>query len=176
MYRRLLTALVIAFVIAPVTAAVLAASGCATTADRPTQLKLTIVIAADANPDDTGRPSPVVLGVFDLVRPERFRNADYLGLLSAPEKNLRSDLIDTHRTKAIAPGSQQELTLTLDAQTRHVGIVAELLQFSRAKTRISIPLDQLRATELKLTVDADGVAISDAKKTSSTISSRFNDD
>jgi len=168
MHRRFLTVLIIA--------AVISVSGCASTTDRATQLKLTIVVAADANPDDTGRPSPVVLGVFDLVRPERFRNADYLDLLSAPEKNLRSDLIDTHRTKAIAPGSQQALTLTLDAQTRHIGIVAELLQFSSAKTRIAIPLNRQRATELKLVVDADGVAINDVSKASSTISGRFNDD
>jgi type VI secretion system protein VasD len=151
-------------------------SACATNADKPTPLQLTIAVANDANPDETGRPSPVVLGVFDLAQAERFRDADYLALLSAPQKKLRSDLLDQHRLPAIAPGSQRTLALKLDAKANFIGVVAELAQFSDTKARLAIPLKPGRATTLKLIVGAHGITKDDSTPSRISTRDRFNDD
>jgi len=151
-------------------------ASCATTGNRPIPLQITIAVANDANPDEAGRPSPVVVDIFDLARTERFRDADYLALLSAPERKLRGDVLDQHRLTAIAPGSQRVLTLTADAKTEFIGVIAELVQYSDTKTRLALPLKPGNATTLKLIVNANGIKNSDETRPSFLPRDRFNED
>jgi len=151
-------------------------AGCATTSDTSTPLQLSITVANDANPDEAGRPSPIVLDIFDLARTERFRDADYLALLSAPQKKLRSDMLDRHRLAAVAPGSQRVLTLAVDPKATYIGVVAELVQFADVKTRLALPLDPGHATTLKLIVNADGIVKSNEAPPRVSLHNRFNDD
>lgn len=151
-------------------------SSCATTRDPTQPLQLNIAVAANANPDDSGRPSPVVVSIFDLKKPQRFRNADYLALLATPRKILRGDMLGVHRINAIAPGSERTLQLALDAQTRHIGIVAELVDFSGVDARATLVLQSRRAHALNLNISANGIAIGPDDDAEGSMFSRFNDD
>lgn len=151
-------------------------AGCATTPGHPTPLRLDIEVAEDANPDDGGRPSPVVLSIFDLAMPERFSRSNYLTLLSAPEKCLRGDLLGSHRTNAIAPGTQRTIELTAEPSARHVGIIAELVQFPDAKTRVDVPLRPNRLNRVKLRIDSAGIRLRNDDRPRLVTQGRFNDD
>lgn len=151
-------------------------SGCATTHDPTKPLQLNIAVAANANPDESGRPSPVVVNIFDLKKPQRFRNADYLALLATPRKILRGDMLGIHRINAIAPGSERTLQLALDAQTRHVGIVAELVEFSSVDARATFALQARRTHALTLNISANGITVTSDDGAESSTFSRFNDD
>jgi len=150
-------------------------AGCAATGDRPTPLQLTIAVANDANPDEAGRPSPIVMDIFDLARTERFHDTDYLELLSAPQKKLHGDMLDRHRLTAIAPGSRRLLTLTVDPKATYIGVVAELVQFADAKTRLALPLKPGHATTLKLIVNANGIVKNNEAPPQVSLHDRFND-
>jgi type VI secretion system protein VasD len=163
MYRLL--PIIVAFFIA----------GCA--APPPAQhisLELEISVSADANPDDAGRPSPVVLSVFDLLQTHSFRRAAYLDLLRNPQKLLKENLLGQQRTTAIAPGQHRTLTLMLEPQALHAGIVAELVQFAAVKTRTTAALKPAAKNRLQLVVNARGIALQQADKP--TAYQRFNDD
>jgi type VI secretion system protein VasD len=151
-------------------------SSCATTHKLTEPLQLNIAVAANANPDDRGRPSPVVVNIFDLNKPQRFRNADYLALLATPRKILRGDMLGVHRINAIAPGSERTLQLAVDAQANHIGIVAELVDFSSVDARATLALQSHRSNALNLSINANGITVTPDGNTESRLFSRFNDD
>lgn len=154
----------------------IAAAGCATAPDRAVPLQLDIEVAADANPDDRGRPSPVVLSIFELVQPERFNRCTYLSLLATPHKCLHEDLLGTHRTLAVAPGTQRIIELAAAPGSRHIGVVAEFVQFADAKNRINAPLSPTRSNRVKLRIDSRGIVMRSGDPPRQAIHSRFNDD
>jgi type VI secretion system protein VasD len=149
---------------------------CASAPDRPVPLRLNIAVAANANPDDSGRPSPVVISIFDLARQNRFRNADYLALLTTPQHALQGDMLASHRVTAIVPGVHRSIELMLDAKTRHIGIVAEVVSFSGTSARATVELKPGQAQELNLEIAASGITVVADKLHEPGTFSRFNDD
>ena len=65
-------------------------------ANRPPEdvkLKGNIVAAADSNPDINGRPSPVVIAVYQLKSPDGFLNGDFFSVYDPKGAALGEDLL-----------------------------------------------------------------------------------
>lgn len=151
-------------------------TACSTLSHPTPQLELTIAIAADANPDVRGRPSPVVLHLLQLGNDRRFGVADYLALLRDPDAELRQTLVTTQRIEPIAPGDTRRLAIDIDRDARFIGVIAELAQFDAAQTRAAIPCEiAQRAGRLQVTVDDAGVHVAAVRREPRGMS-RFNED
>ena len=69
-------------------------TGCqAVYATFPPSTKLHFKVAADINPDIEGRPSPVIIRVYELASKTVFENQDFFALYDNPEAILRTDLL-----------------------------------------------------------------------------------
>src|SRR3546814_5877148 len=58
-------------------AALFLVAGCAAAPEKPTIVVLSLTAAPDVNPDASGRPSPVVVRIYQLASPTAFAAADF---------------------------------------------------------------------------------------------------
>lgn len=100
----------------------------------PTRLQMTVEASPDANPDQAGRPSPVVVRVYELTGPSSFREGDFFQLFEQPEATLGSDLRDVSDV-VVAPGGRETLSRELSPDTRYIGILANFRDIDQAQWR-----------------------------------------
>jgi len=107
-----------------------------------TDLKLTFVVAADANPDDDKTPSPLIIKMYELKTPDMFEKANFIDIFEQDADVLGADLVDKHRLKHLQPGEERTERFVLDKQTQYVGLFAEFLMYKDAKYKLIIPIAQ----------------------------------
>lgn len=91
----------------------------------PTSLVLGLEAAEDSNPNSRGRPSPVVLRVYELKDSNTFSTASYVSMIRQDEVELGPDLVYRRVLRPLAPGTSSTETYELDDATRFVGVLAE---------------------------------------------------
>lgn len=102
---------------------VAAVSALAQEAKEPTKLQLKIEAAAQTNPDDSGRPSPVKVRVYELKDSNAFNEADYFSLNSNDKSVLGSDLL-AREEFILRPGESKRIERKSHPQTTALGILA----------------------------------------------------
>lgn len=106
-------------------AAVVAATGC-TKAQRPelpVPVEISIAASERLNPTEQGRPSPVVLRVFELSGRNFFQTADFFTLLGERAGIKDEEVIDVHEF-VMMPGEVRVLRRKTELGTRLIGVVA----------------------------------------------------
>ena len=95
---------------------------------------LTIAAGTDVNPDINGRPSPVVVRVYQLKADGAFTGAEFFALYNEEEKALGPELI-TRDEFVLAPAESRTLDVTLSPETRFVGAIAAFRDIRNAQWR-----------------------------------------
>jgi type VI secretion system protein VasD len=119
---------------------------------------MTLSATADTNPDASGRPSPVVVRVFQLRGDGAFSAADYFPLYDDDKMVLGAELI-TRDEFVLAPGERRSLEVTLAADTRFVGTIAAFRDIRNAQWRALIPAPR---NGLTVSVERARIAVSSA--------------
>lgn len=134
-------------------------AGCAST-PRPTTtaVTLTLVAAADANPDGQGRASPVVARFYALKAPGAFESADFFSLQDKDAALLGTDLAQREEV-VLRPGEQKEFRLTLAGDVHVLGFMGEYRDLNHAQWRRSQPLVPGQPIVLTVTYGARGIAL-----------------
>ena len=128
--------------------AVLMAAGCASEEPPPppTQLQLTLSAVPSLNPDKDGRPSPVVVRLFELTTPTEFNQADFFDLFDKDRATLGEALVATDDLEVL-PADQRSLDRTLDPRTRFVGFLAAFREIEVSTWRA---IAAVRTSSLKI--------------------------
>src|SRR3546814_4844514 len=130
-----------------------ALAGCA--ADKPpeppTMAEIAITATADANPDDRGRASPVLVRVYRLASPTAFENADYYQIVDAAPATLGASLIGMEEI-VVAPGEVERMTRTLEPNAGHLGFIAGSRSLDGARWRPVVPVPRHRTPAVDVTV------------------------
>jgi len=101
--------------------------------------RMTLVASKDVNPDSNGRPSPIVVRVYQLRADATFSSADFFALFSDEEKLLGVEMI-THDEYVLEPGEQRPIDVTIGNETRFVGVIAAFRDIRNAQPwRVVIP-------------------------------------
>jgi type VI secretion system protein VasD len=138
-------------------------AGCGTAAKimEPDPPKVVIRIAAstELNPDMMGRPSPVVIRIYELKSDDIFNNADFFALYEQ-DTSILGDTMTGRDEMQIPPGEQAMIEKELDMESRYVGVMAAYRDLDNAIWRgiIETPLDEttyvdVMLDELTLTVN-----------------------
>jgi type VI secretion system protein VasD len=90
------------------------------------------------NPDGSGRPSPVVVRVYQLKTDGAFSAADFFPLFDDDQKALGPELVSRDEF-ILAPAEQKSVDLTLSGETRYVGAVAAFRDIRNAQWRGVVP-------------------------------------
>ncbi|WP_233235293.1 type VI secretion system lipoprotein TssJ [Bordetella sp. LUAb4] len=105
---------------------VLALSACAgneTSSKEPVRLVMSFNAQSDINPDDRGRPAPIVVRVYELKNAEAFKAADFFTLQKQDRKILADDIVKRTELQ-LRPGEQRTVVRGSDAATMAIGVVA----------------------------------------------------
>jgi type VI secretion system VasD/TssJ family lipoprotein len=98
--------------------------------------RINIVAASlpNVNPDYSGRPSPVIVKMYELQRDIAFKQADFQTLFEKPMQALGADLIAADEL-VLTPGEVRKVTYQPGTSTRFVGLVAGFRHMERAQWR-----------------------------------------
>jgi len=88
-----------------------------------TKAFLTLTVGADVNPNASGRPSPVVVRVYQLKKQDAFIGAQFEPLYDDDKKVLGEELVTTDQYR-LAPGDSQKVEVVIAADTQFVGVLA----------------------------------------------------
>src|SRR5262245_51255733 len=99
---------------------------------------MTLAVSADVNPDATGRPSPVVVRVYQLRTDAAFLTAEFFPLFDDDRKALGAELISRDEF-VLAPAEKRTLDVTVAADTRFVGAIAAFRDIRNAEWRGVVP-------------------------------------
>ena len=78
-----------------------------------TKLNLKLTASDQLNPDLNGRPSPIVVRLFELKHPVTFENADFFSLYERAKESLAPDLVASEELE-LRPGETIELKLSVE--------------------------------------------------------------
>ena len=146
--------------VAAACAAVLAITSCASAPKppKPARTRLTVAAAPDSNPDANGRPSPVVVRVYQLKADTAFKGADFFALFDDEMKVLGPELIGRSEY-TLAPSERRTMELDVSADARFVGIIAAYRDIRNAQWRTLVQAP-LRNDDVTVTVERARVVFS----------------
>ncbi|WP_080418450.1 type VI secretion system lipoprotein TssJ [Burkholderia ubonensis] len=135
--------------------------GCATP---PRSLPATTFIlnaSPDLNPGGDGRPSPVVVRIYQLAARDDFDRAGFFDLYDHDKVVLGSAAV-ARTDIAIRPGEQLRFSRELDPKTHEVAVVAAYRDIDAAHWRAVADVSAPGTHALSVELGASAVAISDA--------------
>ncbi|MCL1985688.1 MAG: type VI secretion system lipoprotein TssJ [Betaproteobacteria bacterium] len=98
------------------------------------RIDLVVASQPNVNPDYSGRPSPVIVKMYELRRDVAFKQADFQTLFEQPVQTLGADLIAADEL-VLTPGEVRRIAYQPGENTRFVGLVAGFRHMERAQWR-----------------------------------------
>jgi type VI secretion system protein VasD len=118
-------------------------SACATKPARPAptpQIETRVSAAANTNPDASGRPSPVVVRVYQLRADADFnRVSDFFALYDREQQTLGSSLT-MREERTLSPGQQLQMSLPSSAEVHYIAALAALHDLPSSHWRAIVKL------------------------------------
>lgn len=110
----------------------------------PVPLEITIMATEDANPAINGRPSPVVVTLFELSTTSNFLSTDFFSLQSSGGTVLADELVGIEQ-HSLLPGEIRIIRRKAGLRSRFLGVIAGFrdLENSMWRTSISLPAPYL---------------------------------
>ncbi|RMF19975.1 MAG: type VI secretion system lipoprotein TssJ [Gammaproteobacteria bacterium] len=121
-----------------------------------TKLDLRVTAGGDVNPDLSGRPSPVVVRVFELRASSVFENADFVALYEYTQDTLGVDLVKSEEW-VLAPGENRRFKYALSPETNFVAVMAAYRDISSANWRYTLPVAAGERNVGQLVLGAQGI-------------------
>ncbi|GLQ31845.1 type VI secretion system lipoprotein TssJ [Litoribrevibacter albus] len=110
------------------------------------------------NPDMDGRPSPVVVKVYELASRTRFINQDFFVLYDSPESVLGVDLLKTEELE-FQPGDRLEFKMSLSPAAQYVAMVVAYRDIEKARWKAIVEVDPTDYENLYVYMDELAVYI-----------------
>jgi type VI secretion system protein VasD len=156
-HRRLFTLICVC-----ATAIVLAS--CKTVPIKPSseaKAKVALSATADVNPDASGKPSPVVVRVYQLKGDVAFSGADFFALFDDEMKVLGPELI-AREEYVLTPAEKRTVELTVPKTAKFVGVIAAFRDIRNAQWRVVVPAP-LKKNDVTLSVERARVQFAPTK-------------
>lgn len=141
----------------------LVAGGCKSTPPppAPTVVRGTIRTFASANPAQSGRPSPVVVRLYELKSTAAFDTADFFTLFDKDQATLGADLAGKDEV-TLPPGESKPFERRLQPGSRYIAVVVAFSQIERARWRATVAIPEAKTTDLSIEVGAHEVTLKTA--------------
>ncbi|QDL54693.1 type VI secretion system lipoprotein TssJ [Rhodoferax aquaticus] len=92
-------------------------------AKEPTKLMLMVEATAGANPDDSQRPSPIKVRIYELKDSSGFMEADYFSLDKSDKTVLAADMLSKDEF-ILRPGEIKKIERKSNPQATAIGVLA----------------------------------------------------
>ncbi len=108
-------------------------------AEASVKAPMTITVASDANPDRNGRPSQVVLRIYQLRTDAAFTAADLLPLYDEEKRVLGPELISRDEF-VLQPSDMRTIDVAVAGETRFIGAIVPFRDDRNAMWRAIVPV------------------------------------
>jgi type VI secretion system protein VasD len=152
------------FTLMCVSAAAIVLASCKTVPIKPSseaKAKVALSAAADVNPDASGKPSPVVVRVYQLKGDAAFAGADFFALFDDEMKVLGPELIGREEY-VLTPAEKRTVELTVPKTAKFVGVIAAFRDIRNAQWRVVVPAP-LKKNDVTLSVERARVQFAPTK-------------
>lgn len=128
---------------------------------QPTRVNASIEAAANVNPDVRGRPSPIVIKVYELKAPTGFNAADFFSLYERDREKLGEDVVAVEEMQLL-PGDKRTYERVLQPATRHIAVLAAFRSVETAQWRATMPVDMNKLNAVSIRLEGTRVSIGKA--------------
>ena len=113
-------------------------AGCAAKPPKPVKTVLHVSAQADVNPDAQGRPSPIVVRIYQLKDNAAFKEADFFAIFDKEEPTLAGSLVGREEF-VLAPGDKRSEEFAVSRDAKFVGVVAAFRDIRNSQWRVLQP-------------------------------------
>lgn len=127
--------------------------------------RITMEVASqpNVNPDSSGRPSPIIVKMYEMRSDMAFRQGDFQMLFMEPMKVLGANLVAMDELLFV-PGEARTVEYAPMPETRYVGVLAGFRQMERAKLRAVLPVDPEKKNLIRLELNDTSMIVIDPDK------------
>jgi type VI secretion system protein VasD len=124
----------------------------------PTVVHIDVDALAQSNPDHTGRPSPVLVRVYELKTTAAFESTDFFTLYGKDQATLGADL-NAKNEFLLKPGDHQSVETVVQPGTKFVAVVAAYRDIEHSRWRAIAPVPPNQTTLMNVRIDSADVTI-----------------
>jgi type VI secretion system protein VasD len=139
----------------------LALAACSSKPPKPSPTHAQIIVSNDVNPDSSGRPSPIVVRVFQLRNDGEFASADFFALYDKEKETLGASFI-SREEYVLAPGETRKFDMPINPDARFLGVLAAYRDIRSAHWRALTHSPEKKLRDL---IGKHGVTLSVGKDT-----------
>lgn len=132
--------------------------GCGLFSSRPPLLQGSIKAAPTTNPDLRGRPSPIVVRVYELKSTAAFNSADFFALFEKESETLGTDLVGREEYD-LRPADTRPYRRQLQPETKFIGVVAAFRDLEKSRWRQAAPVPAKRGVTLTIGIETQAVTL-----------------
>jgi type VI secretion system protein VasD len=133
----------------------LLAAGCGSS---PPLLKGSIKVDSNVNPDRAGRPSPIVVRVYELKAITAFNGADFFSIFDSEQATLGGELVGREEFQ-LQPAETRQYSRQLQPDTKFIGVVGAFRDLEQAKWRQAVPVPSKRSPTITIGLQARAVTV-----------------
>lgn len=125
---------------------------------KPKVLTVDVLAAANLNPSASGRPSPVVVRIYELKAAAPFESADFASLFDKDTATLGGDLV-VRDEFVLSPGETMAIKREIAADSKFIAVMAAFRDLERSRWRGVVPLVAGQDNALSVRLTASTVSI-----------------
>ncbi|MCF6236910.1 MAG: type VI secretion system lipoprotein TssJ [Gammaproteobacteria bacterium] len=129
------------FILTVIVLMVLIMSSCASNTPKQRTFTGHLIVAPNANPDHQGRPSPIIVKIYQLKEVSAFQESDFFSLFDEGRAILSGDLISVEE-RELQPGISYDYTADVDPATTYIAMIAAFRDIEKARWRVVVKLPE----------------------------------
>ncbi len=118
----------------------------------PRIVQVNMIVSEQANPDVDGRPSPIVMRIYELKNLGKFEGGDFYQLFENYDAQLGPELIVSEQYH-LKPGEVKKIKRTLSADTQYVAVSVAFRDLNQAIWKDSIRVTDDKSTDLLVLIE-----------------------
>jgi type VI secretion system protein VasD len=125
---------------------------------KPREVQLDISVSGEVNPDVDGRPSPVVLRLYELKNIGKFEVGDFFKLFDEYDAFLGADLVASEQFH-LQPGDKKTVKHAISDETHYIAAAAAYRDLNKSQWRDSKALKKDPLTRIEIKLDPLSISI-----------------
>jgi type VI secretion system protein VasD len=126
--------------------------------EKPSVLEANLQVQSDINPDVSGRPSPVIVRLYELKSLATFDSLNFFSLFEHGKESLGADLVAADELQ-LMPDEKRKFERILQTDTRFVGVVAGFRDMEHASWRAATGVRANKVSRVTIQLDGNRIQI-----------------
>jgi type VI secretion system protein VasD len=124
----------------------------------PPLVQGTIKAEPSVNPDRGGRPSPIVVRVYELKAVAAFNNADFFSLYDKEQETIGGDLVGREEF-LLQPSESRQYRRQFQPDTKFIGVIGAFRDLEQSRWRQVMPVPAKGKATLTVSAQARAITL-----------------